>query len=260
MHYISRVSLQTVNDSAPPQPPRRPIGQVLRAAPATTAIFAVCLVVYLLAYRTGSSTSGLTLIRFGAVERQLVWAGQYWRLATSMFLHIGFMHLFWNGWFGFKMCTSAEQELGSWKFLALYLGSGIVGSAVSVIGHDAISAGASGALFGLIGWRLMSLRMRFGSWRAFATHPAIRQELIWIAAWFVLGAFMGFDNFAHGGGMLFGGLFAWALAANPRPGQNRRLRVAVMAGVAIVLIAASLHPLPFQERPLPDGYDFPGGD
>jgi rhomboid protease GluP len=249
------VTLQTtVDESAPPRPPRRPIGQVLREAPGTALIFAACLIVFLLAERSGDTKSIATLIRFGATERQLVWSGDYWRLATSMFLHIGFMHLFWNGWFGFKMCTATERELGTGKFLALYLGSGIVGSAVSVIGHDAVSAGASGALFGIIGWRLVGLRMRFGSWRAFTQHPAIRQELIWIAAWFVLGAFLGFDNYAHGGGMLFGGLFAWALAANPQAGQNRRVRWGVAVGVAVVLVAAALHPLPFQHQPLPEDY------
>ena len=154
------------------------------------------------------------------------------------------MHLFWNWWFGFKMCAAAEGELGSRKFVALYLGSGIVGAAVSVIGHDAVSAGASGALFGLIGWRLVSLRLQVGSWRAFTQNPAIRKELIWIGAWFVLGAFIGFDNYAHGGGMLFGALFSWALGTGAEPRRIRRRRWATAIGVGLVLVAASLRPLP----------------
>jgi rhomboid protease GluP len=248
------VGLQTTTDAAPPPRPRRPLGQVLREAPGTAAIFTVCAIVFVIAELTGNTQSIATLLRFGAVERQLVWSGEYWRLATSMFLHIGVMHIVLNTWFGFKMCTDAERALGTWKFLALYLGSGIVGAAVSVIGHDAVSAGASGALFGVIGWLLVGLRMRFGSWRAFAQHPAIRQQLIWIGAWFLIGAFVGLDNFAHGGGMLFGGLFAWAMAADPRAGQNRRGRIAVLAAVGILLVAASVHPLPFQHQPEPGDY------
>ena len=218
--------------------------QVLREAPATAAILAACVVVFLLAERAGSTKEIATLLRFGAVSRGEVWAGQYWRLATSMFLHIGVMHLFWNWWFGFKMCAAAEGELGSRKFVALYLGSGIVGAAVSVLGHDAVSAGASGALFGLIGWRLVSLRVQVGSWRAFTQNPAIRRELIWIGAWFVLGAFIGFDNYAHGGGMLFGALFSWALGTGAEPRSIRRRRWAMAIGVGIALVAASLRPLP----------------
>jgi len=216
----------------------------MRAAPATVVIFAICVGVFIAAERAGSTQSPATLLQFGAVERNLVWAGQFWRLATSMFLHIGLMHLFWNGWFGFKLCAAAERELGSWRFLALYLGSGIVGSAVSVMGHEAVSAGASGALFGVVGFRLVALRLQFGSWRAFTQHPGIRRELIWIAAWFVIGVFAHFDNYAHGGGLLFGGLFTWALAAGPDR-RKRRWRMVVALGVGVLLVAGSLRPLPF---------------
>ena len=228
---------------APSSPPRPSRWQALRAAPATAVIFAICIGVFIAAERTGSSRSTATLLQFGAVERQLVWEGQYWRLATSMFLHIGLMHLFWNAWFGFTICATAERQLGPWRFLALYLGSGIVGSAVSVMGHDAVSAGASGALFGIIGFRLMALRSQFGSWRAFSQHPAIRRELIWIAAWFVIGIFAHFDNYAHGGGLLFGGLFTWALSAGRDPRQRRR-RMAVALGVGLLLVVGSQRPLP----------------
>jgi len=242
--YIFGVSLETPQENEPEPEPRRPLMQVLREAPATAAILAACIVVFALAERAGSTKDIDTLLRFGAVSRGEVWDGQYWRLGTSMFLHIGVMHLFWNWWFGFKMCTEAEAELGSWKFLALYLGSGITGAAASVIGHDAVSAGASGALFGLIGWRLLSLRLAVGSWRAFTQNPAIRRQLIWIGAWFVLGAFLGFDNFAHGGGMLFGALFAWALGTDAQPRPVRRRRMAVAVGGGVLLVAASLRPLP----------------
>ena len=210
----------------------------------TTFIFAVCVAVFVAAERTGSTKSTETLLRFGAVDSARVWAGESWRLVTYMFLHIGPLHLFWNAWFGFKMCAATEQELGPWRFLALYLGSGIVGGAASIIGHEAITAGASGALFGLIGWRLIGLRVQFGSWRAFAQHPAIRRELIFIGAWFLLGAFLKFDNYAHGGGMLFGALFTWALASQSAAPNVRAKRWAAAVGVGVLLVAASLHPLP----------------
>jgi rhomboid protease GluP len=217
---------------------------VVREAPATVALFAACIIVFLIAQSVGDTRTNATLVRFGAVNRHLVWAGEYWRLATSMFLHIGFLHIACNVWFGFRICELAEKQLGSWRFLILYLGSGIVGSAASVIGHDALSAGASGALFGVVGWMLVTLRLRFGSMRAFVQNAAIRQQLIWIAAWFVLGAFIGFDNYAHGGGLLFGGLYTWAVAAGGEP-RKRGVRLAIALGVGVVLVLASLHPLPF---------------
>jgi rhomboid protease GluP len=249
VHYSVPVGLQSVNQPEAPRPPRPPLWQTLRAAPATTAIFAVCAIVYLMARAVGDPTTNATLIQFGAVGRRLVWPGEYWRLGTSMFMHIGVIHLICNTYFGFRLCALAEGQIGVPRFLVLYLASGIVGSAVSVIGHDALSAGASGALFGVVGWMLVTLRMRAGSMRAFTQNPMIRQQLIWIGAWFVLGAFAGFDNYAHGGGMLFGGLYGWALAAEP--GKKRRWRVAAAFWVAGLLVFASLRPLPWVHQILP---------
>jgi rhomboid protease GluP len=229
--------------------------EMLRGAPVTAFLFGICIVVFLLAETTGNTRTNATLIRFGASERTLVWSGQYWRLATAMFLHIGPLHLLCNMWFGYRIAASAERSLGAWKFLALYLGSGVVGSAVSVIGHDALSAGASGALFGVIGWLLMMLRFQHGSWSAFWRNAAIRQQVIWIGAWFLIGTFMHFDNYAHGGGLLFGALFAWALTGPA--GKRRGWRVAVLAWVGAVLVFAALRPLPFVHPPqvdvAPDG-------
>jgi len=256
------VGLQSANQPEAARPPRRPFVQELRAAPATTLILAVCVAVYVVAEFVGDTRTSATLIQFGAVGRRLVWPGEYWRLATSMFLHIGVMHLACNAYFGFRICALAESQIGVPRFLALYIGSGIAGSAVSVIGHDALSAGASGALFGVVGWMLVTSRVRAGSMRAFTQNPAIRQQLIWIGAWFVLGAFIGFDNYAHGGGMLFGGLYGWALAAEP--GKKRRWRMATAFWVAALLVFASLRPLPWVHQAPPSNElvagELPAGD
>jgi rhomboid protease GluP len=162
-----------------------------------------------------------------------------------MFLHIGYLHIFCNVWFGFRICALAEKQLGPWRFLVLYLGSGVVGAAASVIGHDALSAGASGALVGVVGWMLVMLRLRAGSWQAFTSNPAIRQQLIWIGAWFVIGIYARFDNYAHGGGLLFGALYTWAVVTGAAEPRKRRARLAIALGVGALLVVASLHPLPF---------------
>src|SRR5262249_9193729 len=85
---------------------------------------------------------------------------------------------------------------------------------------------------------------RAGSWQAFTQNPAIRQQLIWIAAWFAIGMFAGFDNYAHGGGLLFGALYTWAVAAAGDRRQHRA-RMAVAFAVGGPIVAASLRPLPF---------------
>ena len=110
--YSFAVSLQARPERAA-APPRRP-WQVLREAPVTVADLRR------LRRRVPGGGGGraaprtnATLIQFGAVGRRWVWAGQYWRLGTSMFLHIGAMHLFCNSWFGFRLCALAERRARS---------------------------------------------------------------------------------------------------------------------------------------------------
>jgi len=102
-------------------------------------------------------------------------------------------------------------------------------------------AGASGALFGLIGWQVATMRSRLGSFRAMWDNPEIRRELSWVGAWFVLGAFAGFDNYAHAGGLAFGLLFTWALVAPP---ARRKARLSMVLLSFAALVALSLRPLP----------------
>ena len=224
-----------------PPPRKESLVETLRAAPASALIIAINVVVFALAERSGSTTQSETLLRFGATWRGLVWQGEYWRLVTSMFLHIGAIHLLWNGYYGFRLSTQVERAIGSGRFLAMYLMCGVAGSAASVIGHNAVSAGASGALFGLIGWQVLTMRSRLGSFRAMWEAPAIRSQLSWIGAWFVLGAFAGFDNYAHAGGLAFGLLFTWALAAPP---ARRTARLSVVLLSFAALVGLSLRPLP----------------
>jgi len=210
-----------VSSTAPAPFSRPTLGEQLRAGPVTVGLIAVDVAVFLLAERAGSTTQTDTLIRFGAVWRDLVWRGELWRLFTSMFLHIGVLHLVWNSWFGFQWCVQLERRMGHLLFLLLYLGSGVFGASLSVIGHDAVAAGASGAIFGVIGAGVFDWWQRAGSLKALLEAPRVRQQLLWIGGWFVLGAFAHFDNYAHLGGLLFGLLFSWALAATARARTRR---------------------------------------
>lgn len=235
--------------SSPPEP--RPLGppppspteptsleERLKAAPFTLGLFAVCVAVFVFAEREGSTKDIETLLTFGATERQLVWQGQWWRLVSSMFLHIGVVHLVWNLWMGYRISVPVERALGSWRFLLVYLLSGVVGSALSVIGHEAVTAGASGALFGMLGSMLVLVRVRLGSWAALWANAAMRANVLLLIIWIAIGPAMGFDSFAHAGGLLAGMALTWGLA----PLSPLRLAVAVM-GCAVV-VGAALHPLP----------------
>ncbi len=221
-----------------PQPPPPGLVERLRAAPVSSFFFACCIVVFAIAERSGSTQSTETLLRFGADSRNTVWHGEWWRLFTSMFLHIGIVHLVWNIWAGFSWCAPFERMVGPVRFALIYLLSGLAGSALSVIGHDVVSAGASGALFGIMGGVFVVQRLMLGSWAALWSDPGVRRNALMTVVWLAIGPFVGFDSFAHGGGMLAGVVLTWSLL----PLRVPRL-VGAVALVAL-LIGASLRPIP----------------
>ncbi len=203
----------------PPPPPREGPSLVerLRASPVTVALFAINTVVFLLAESKGSTTDTATLIRFGAVEPLHVWSGEYWRLASYMFLHIGWIHFLWNTAMGVSMCMLLERALGRWRFFVLYLASGIAGgAATTLVMAPVVSAGASGALFGILGATLALRRRQLPSWPAMLRDPPSRNTFIMTAIWIAIGSRASFNNQAHLGGMIAGALMAWIFTAPSR--------------------------------------------
>lgn len=112
----------------------------------------------------GSSTDVELLRRAGALNTTDVLNGEYLRIIQSMFIHIGFLHLFYNMFglyiFGYRL----EKYLSRWQLVTIYMVSGIVGSLFSLtgdlmVGRFVISAGASGAIYGLMGSLLVISRI-----------------------------------------------------------------------------------------------------
>lgn len=224
-------------DAAPPPSPGPGLLASMRSAPATVLFLGACVALFVVAESHGSTTDTETLIRFGANERAHVWAGEWWRLLTAGFLHIGLAHLAWNvvGMFGW--CVPLERALGRARFALVYLGSLLAASAASILLHDVVSAGASGAGFGIIGATLALGRRRLGSWRAFADDPRVRRIAGTVVVWTLVLSWMNVDHAAHGGGFVAGIALTWALTAPAA--EARGARRAAWA-VAILVVAAPL--------------------
>jgi membrane associated rhomboid family serine protease len=162
----------------------------------------------------GGSTNPEILVQFGANYGPLILDGEIWRLFTSMFLHIGAEHLAFNSIaliiFGFEM----ERIYGRNRFLVLYLLSGLFGSLASFAfnGPHQFSAGASGAIFGIIGMNLAFFffyRHRLGEYG----RQRRNMILILIGINLVLGyTIMPVDNLAHIGGLVAGFLLGYIMA------------------------------------------------
>lgn len=164
-------------------------------------LLSINLVVFLLMTLAGGSTEQSVLIAFGAKVNSLIQAGQIWRLLTSTFIHIGFMHLVFNLYALWSLGPFIEQRLGHWRFLMIYIISGLGGSIASFFFSSALSAGASGAIFGLLGALLYYSLKRPLLWKSGLGMNLV----IVILINFGFGLTQpGIDNFAHLGGLLMG--------------------------------------------------------
>src|SRR6266550_1294562 len=109
-----------------------------------------------LATRGNIDGVGSQIFEKGALFGPLVGNGDWWRLITAAFLHYGPIHLGFNMFFLYWIGTPVEQYLGRGRFLAVYLVSGLAGSAGAlVLSPTSVTVGASGAIFGILGAALV---------------------------------------------------------------------------------------------------------
>src|ERR1035437_4286308 len=136
----------------------------------TRALIAINIIVYLATVATGggiSSDKG-TIWNHGALFGPLVANGDYWRLLTSAFMHLGPPHLGFNMLVLWFVGAPLEERMGRGRFLLLYLMAGLAGAAGAILVSPCVfTVGASGAIFGLFGAGLVLERQGvhlFGSW------------------------------------------------------------------------------------------------
>ena len=173
----------------------------------TYIIMAICIVLFIMMeVFSGGSTNGSTLLKYGANLDVLVKEGEYYRLFTCMFLHIGIMHLACNMYSLYVVGREVESLFGKIKYIIIYVLSGIFGSIMSIaFTHNTISAGASGAIFGLLGALLY-----FGiHYRTYLGEAIKRSVIPIIVVNLLIGFFSeGIDLAAHIGGLVGGVLVA----------------------------------------------------
>ena len=234
----------------PPRgPPRAP--SPCRLTPAALALAAASVAIHVWVSRQGAIDDPAVLVRLGALERGRVWDGEIWRLVTAAFLHGGWWHLAGNALGVILAGSLVERALGARRLAAIYLASAVGGSALSLLGHDAVAAGASGAVFGLTGALVALHRRRLGSWRAFlasgGTHLLVGIALTAAAGTVLLRDAMPPDDLAHAGGFLTGGAAGWLAC---RPATRARWPWALFAAVLSATVTAAVWP-----RARPTGFE-----
>ena len=168
----------------------------------------------------GSTQNPESLLAYGANFGPLVAEGEYWRLFTSTFLHIGLMHLLFNSIGLLIYGLMLERAFGRTRFLLIYVASGLAGATVSfVMNPMAISAGASGAIFGLLG-AMGACFLTGGGITGRAGQRDFIGILVLVAINLAFGFMVpGIDNWAHIGGLVMG--FALGVVLAESAGQPR---------------------------------------
>lgn len=186
-----------------------------RATPMTSMLVALILVAF------GLEFLGAPLYQWGANYGPLVWRGQVWRLLTSMFLHAGTLHLVVNLIAVVQLCRYYELMFGTRRFTILYFATGIIASLASASWNHTPSVGASGAIFGILGAMITSIR-RSPRWR----HDPVGRSIVTQGVFLVIVNLIitwtvpQIDKAGHVGGLIAGLILGWILpqpAAPPPP-------------------------------------------
>ena len=202
-------------------------------APATMVLIAINVVVYMVTAAQGGGINlpGGALFSQWALQGASVANGDWWRLVGAMFLHGSIFHLLFNMLALYWLGTIIEQALGTPRFLLVYFVSGLAGSsgALWFSAPFAVTVGASGAIFGLIGALLILEYLATGSLMG----QAMVLILVNLALTF---AVPGISIGGHIGGLAGGIVATYALMRFRMP-PNRTLGFALAAAVGVVSIA-----------------------
>lgn len=217
---------------------RNPTGtpSALNAYPATAVLIAINVVVYLIEVAGGGGGFSVGVQRIydvGGLWGPAVAGGDWWRLITSGFVHVSIMHIAFNMLLLFILGRLLEPALGTPRFLALYFASLLAGSfGVMLLDPNAVSAGASGAIFGLAGATFVIARGR--------GIDALAAEIGFLIVFNLVITFAAshISVGAHVGGLIGGVICALAIVGGER-GMYGRNRLAVEMAAMFVVGAVS---------------------
>jgi len=217
---------------------------------ATTALVLLNLSMFLVMLVAGASPLRVDIehaVGAGAVDPGRVWQGEPWRLATACFVHLGVWHVALNVWVLWQLGTLLERLIGGARLILVYVAAGVFGFGLSVALLAVPTAGASGAVFGIVGALLAVAGL--------ARDRELGRALVRTLAPFVLATFLlgflvpGIDNAAHAGGLVFGWLLGYGLqqgeggAAPTKSGYLGTVALVASAALLAVVVAYSARPI-----------------
>lgn len=195
-------------------------------------LMAINILIFGIMFFTDPSLSVDTLIQFGAKVNYKIVDGQYYRLVTPMFLHWDLYHLGANMLALYIFGRDIETIFGRGKFIAIYFFAGLTGSLFSFVFNNSISAGASGAIFGLLGAHLyLFIRNKNAYKRIFGV------DFLVLIAINVGYGFMDprIDFSGHMGGLIGGIIICYCLGVK----QEHKLNIKQILALVLAFVALS---------------------
>jgi membrane associated rhomboid family serine protease len=236
-------------------------------SPATYLLVGINCAVYvaMVAHKVSPTSPNIGQLMFWGADNAgaVLIGGEWWRIVTAMFVHVGFLHLALNMWCLWNLALLAEPLMGSMGVFAVYILTGAAGNLLSTLvnwltplreANGAISfpvgAGASGAVFGIAGALIVLLKSQRLPVPPFELKRLRRSVIYFAAINLVLGfgisagasftqSGMRIDNMAHLGGVCCGLLFAAPMVprlGSPREMFQSRLRVAITMTVGVLVL------------------------
>ncbi|MCU1247003.1 MAG: rhomboid family intrarane serine protease [Edaphobacter sp.] len=221
------------------RPNSRERGWNILATPGTYILLSINIAVFGWMVLHGVSATDPTtgqLVHYGATNAYLVLSGQWWRLLTATFVHVGLLHIATNMWCLWNLGLLGEPLLGPAGLIAVYLITGVAGNLLSllfnVFQRDGVSvgAGASGAVFGIAGILIVLLSNKKLPIPAFELKRLRRSVIQFAVLNLIIGVGANFtsivriDNKAHIGGFLSGLALGVPLLPRMTSGRTRYLQ------------------------------------
>ena len=196
--------------------------------PVTFILVAINIIVFIVLEIMGDTNSGGFMLIKGAMNPYLILShGEWYRLFTCLFMHFGIEHLANNMLLLFLLGQIFERAVGITRFIGIYIGAGLSGSFLSffymcLMGKNDIVAGASGAIFGLIGGMIVVILVNKGKYAGISTKRMIFMAAITLYFGF---ATAGTDNVGHLGGLISGFLLTFITYGIPTLIHNRHVEI-----------------------------------
>lgn len=169
-------------------------------------LIAVNIVIWVILSVQGDTRNAVYMLMHGAVYPDVVLDGEWYRLFSAMFLHFGVEHLLSNMFMLYFLGDMLLRAVSQWKYAVIYLLSGVAGSVLSLVvmllsGAYRVSAGASGAIYGVIGALLWVVLRNGGKFESISIPRMLFAVVLYISYGFTV---EGVDAWAHLGGAIAG--------------------------------------------------------